>query len=88
MWKDLDFDQMEKESWTYVPYPPLSKKEIEEIVVSVRLNLYNDGKNCGPAAISQWMNERAIVPLPSLNKIAAILRRNCLTHGRTGPDTI
>ena len=83
MWKDLDFEQMEIEEWTSVPYPPFSKNEVEDMVVDLQVKFYNNAKNCGPDAIHEWFQERAINPTPSRSKIASILKKHHLTHGRT-----
>jgi len=84
MWKDLNLDEMEKEAGTYVPYPPLSKKELEETIIFARLKLYNSEKKCGAVAIFQWMKDRAVNPIPSVNFISKVLKKNCLTNERTG----
>jgi hypothetical protein len=59
-------------------------QEIEEIVVTVRLELYNRGLPCGPKAIRKQMDDEHILHLPSKSTISRILTRKCLTHGRTG----
>ena len=64
--------------------PPVHRKEIEEIVKMVRLNLYNRDLFSGAQAILWEMDELGIRPLPSLRTINRILRRNELTHRRTG----
>jgi hypothetical protein len=62
-----------------------TKKEIEEIVVMIRLDLYNRCLPCGPEAIRKKMEEEgAVISLPSKSTIGRILSRECLTHGRTG----
>ncbi len=64
-----------------------SPAEIEEIVIMVRLNLYNRGAKCGAQAIRrklEQMHDTIVRPLPSLTTINRILRRNSLTHRRTG----
>ncbi len=59
--------------------------EIEEIVVMVRLHLYNRELSCGPEAIKKYLaDEYAIVPLPSDRTIARILNHQGLTNQRTG----
>jgi len=58
--------------------------EIEEIVKLVRLNLYNQDLFCGAQAIQWELEDLGISPLPSLRTINRILRRNDLTHRRTG----
>ena len=65
--------------------PTYTKKEIEEIVKIVRLELYNSGLFCGPKAIKERLEESdEINPLLSESTIGRILSRHGLTHGRTG----
>ncbi len=63
-----------------------TKKEIEEIVKMVRLELYNNGQFCGARAIKNRLEEDDddINPLPSESTIGRILARHGLTNGRTG----
>ena len=62
-----------------------SKEEIEEIVVFVRLELYNQAKPCGPKAVRDRMDQHYCVrPLPSTRTIGRIITRNGLAHGHTG----
>ena len=62
-----------------------TKKELEEIVKMVRLELYNNGKFCGARAIKNRLEEDDdINPLPSESTIGRILARHGLTNGRTG----
>lgn len=62
-----------------------TKKEIEEIVKMVRLELYNNGQFCGARAIKEKFEDcEGINPLPSESTIGRILSRHGLTHGRTG----
>jgi len=61
-----------------------SKIEIKEIVVMVRLNLYNRSRMHGANAILQEMESMGVRPLPSPRSIARILTRLGFTHGRTG----
>ena len=63
---------------------PRTAKEIEEIVIMIRLHLYNRGLPCGAKAIRQQLQDDGEAPIPSLSKINTILRQNSLTHGRTG----
>ncbi len=61
------------------------RREVDELVVLVRLHLYNRGLPCGPKAIRRNLDElHAISPLPSERTIARVLAREGLTHGRTG----
>jgi len=62
----------------------LWRTEITEIVALVRLNLYNQGRPCGPKAILQAMESMEVRPFPSQRTIARILDRLDLTHRRTG----
>lgn len=62
-----------------------TKKEIEEIVKMVRLELYNNGQFCGARAIKEKLEDcDGIDTLPSESTIGRILSRHGLTHGRTG----
>ncbi len=62
-----------------------TKKEIEEIVKMVRLELYNRDLFCGPKAIKKRLKEYyEINSLPSESTIGRILSRHGLTYGRTG----
>jgi hypothetical protein len=62
-----------------------TKKEIEEIVKMVRLELYNNGQFCGARAIQEKLEDYyEINPLPSESTISRILARHGLTNGRTG----
>jgi hypothetical protein len=83
MWKDLDLEQMAREENAWAgPRPP---EEVEQIVVQVRLELYNQGLPCGPKALRKRLDEHeCLKPLPSTRTIARMLARNGLTHGRTG----
>ena len=64
--------------------PLYTPAEIEEIVVMVRLHLYNHALPCGAQAIRHKLVKMGIRPLPSLSTINRILSRHGLTHGRTG----
>lgn len=65
-------------------FPLRTPREIEEIVKQTRLNLYNEGVFHGAQAIIWEMEEQQVEPIPSLSTINRILRRNDLTHRRTG----
>lgn len=83
MWKDLDLEQMEREENAYTDLRP--PKEVEQIVVAVRLELYNQGLPCGPGVLHRRLDEYEVLrPLPSERTIYRILARNGLTCGRTG----
>ena len=61
--------------------------EIEQIVIMVRLDLYNRDLPYGAQAIRrhlQQLHDAIVTPLPSLRTINRILHRNDLTHRRTG----
>ena len=63
----------------------LNMEQMEQIVVTVRLELYNRQLPCGPGALRKRLDEyEHIRPLPSERTIARILSRNGLTRGRTG----
>ncbi len=59
-------------------------REIVEAVKLARLHLYNEGLFCGAQAITWELEDLGIEPLPSLRTINRILRREGLTHRRTG----
>lgn len=60
-------------------------QEIEECVVYVRLELYNNAFPYGPKAIRKKLRDfYHVEPLPSESTISRILSRRCLTHQRTG----
>jgi hypothetical protein len=83
MFSELDMEQMAREqnAWSGVRPP----EEVEQIVVMVRLELYNRGLPCGPKALRRRLDEHyALKPLPSERTIARMLSRNGLTHARTG----
>ena len=62
-----------------------TKKEIEECVSFVRLELYNRDMPCGAKALRERLEKfYHVKPLPSERTIARILARHALTHGRTG----
>jgi hypothetical protein len=61
------------------------KKEIEEIVKMVRLELYNKGIGCGSKAIKKGLEEcYQIESVPSESTIGRVLSRHGLTYNRTG----
>ena len=83
MWKELDLEQMEREENAYTGLRP--SKEVEQIVVMVRLEMYNKGLPCGPKVLRRRLNEYEVLkPLPSEQTIARILARHGLTCGRSG----
>jgi len=83
MWDDLDLEQIQREENAYTG--SRQPEEVEQIVVMVRLELYNRGLPCGPKVLRRKLDEReALKPLPSKRTIARILTRNGLTRGRTG----
>jgi len=61
-----------------------TREEIEQIVVMERLHLYNRGLSYGAQAILRVLEQEGVRPLPSVRTINRILKRNCLTHRRTG----
>lgn len=63
---------------------PRNAAQMEEIVIMIRLHLYNRGLPCGAKTIRQQLHDACQTPLPSLSTINRILRRNALTHCRTG----
>lgn len=84
MWTDTELKYVNKDclsDWN----PQCTQQEIEEIIVFVRLELYNRDLPCGAKAIRKRLEAFYLVkPLPSENTIARILVKRCLTHGRTG----
>ena len=61
-----------------------TREEITEIVIMIRLELYNQGQSCGAKAIKNKIEEDDIEPMPSESTIGRILSRHGLTHSRTG----
>jgi putative transposase len=74
----------ESSSWQPFSNPQRTAAEIEEIIVMVRLSLYNKGLSCGNRAIQCELKEMEVYPIPSLITISRILCRRYLTHCRTG----
>jgi len=68
----------------FIGEAPRRRGEIEEIVILMRLYLYNRGLPCGDKAILSEMKRECVEPLPSLRTINRILDRHGLTHRRTG----
>jgi len=73
------------------PWPKASMKktlyrraEIEQIIVMLRLHLYNRAVPCGAKAIRHRLDQLGLQPLPSESTIKRILSKNGLTHARTG----
>jgi putative transposase len=61
-----------------------SPDQVEQIIVSERLHLYNRMKPCGAAALRRHLHDMEVIPTPSVGSIGRILAKHCLTHGRTG----
>ena len=59
-------------------------EEIEQIVISARLHLYNYERLHGPRAIRERLLIEGVRPVPSLSTIKRILSRNNLTYRRVG----
>ena len=76
---NIDVDH-EMEWYSGVGNIERTKKEIEECVIFVRLELYNRDLLCGPQAIWKRLEQYYVIPLPSQRTIARILKRNGLTH--------
>jgi putative transposase len=74
----------ESRSWQPFSNPQRTDAEIEEIIVMVRLSLYNKDLSCGNRAIQCELKEMEVQPVPSLSTISRILCRRDLTHCRTG----
>jgi len=64
--------------------PYRTPEEVETIVCMTRRHLYNQGTFCGAQAILWEMDDQGVRPLPSESTIKRILRKNDLTHKRTG----
>jgi len=64
--------------------PHRTPPEIEEIVKTVRLSLYNDDVFCGAQAIRWEMEDMGVTPLPSERNINRILARNDLIDRTAG----
>ena len=83
MWSELDLEQMEREENASAGVR--SPQEVEQIVIMVRLQLYNQGQPCGPRALRQRLHDHySLKPLPAERTLARILAKNGLTHARTG----
>ncbi|MFH1902505.1 MAG: hypothetical protein ABIK20_00375 [Candidatus Omnitrophota bacterium] len=74
MRKDLNLEQMEREENAYTglrppvseAHSPQARKEVEQIVVMIRLELYNRGLPCGPKVLRRRLDAQgALKPLPS-----------------------
>jgi hypothetical protein len=63
---------------------PRTGAERQEIVITIRLHLYNRCRPCGAKVICQQLEDDGETPPPSLSTINGILRQNSLTQGRTG----
>jgi len=62
-----------------------SSQELEEIIVWMRLDLYNRGLPCGAKVLRRTLAaDPSLRPLPSERSIGRILARNGLTYSRTG----
>ena len=67
-----------------VPSDLFTREEIEQIVILIRIHLYNRNLLHGPKAIREQILIEGVTPVPSISTIKRILSRNCLTHRRTG----
>ena len=84
MWHEVDLEELEREQYSLIP-ATWSPDDVEALVVSERLHLYNHGLPCGAAVLRKRLDEHySVRPVPSLWRIGEILRRNGLTYGRTG----
>jgi len=66
------------------PSSLFTREEIEQIVILVRLHLYNYERLHGPKAIRKQLLIEGVRPVPSLSTIKRILSRNNLTYRRVG----
>lgn len=64
--------------------PYRAPEEVEKIVCLTRQHLDNQGAFCGAQAILWQIEQEGVRPLPSESTIKRILRKNDLTHKRTG----
>ena len=65
MWHELDMDAMAEEDYVLFPVE-LSADEMEQLVVFVRLYLYNRNKTCGVEALRRRLRDHYHArPLPS-----------------------
>ncbi len=64
--------------------PRQLSRDVVDAVKLARLHLYNQGLFCGAQAINWHLEDLGVAPLPSLRTINRILRREGLTHRRTG----
>lgn len=60
------------------------RAEVEQIIVMLRLHLYNRAAPCGANAIRRRLAQLGLRPPPSESTIKRILSKNGLTHARTG----
>jgi putative transposase len=60
------------------------RAQIEQIIVMLRLHLYNREFPCGAKPIRHRLAQLGLQPLPSESTIKRILSKNGLTHARTG----
>jgi len=63
---------------------PRTAEKMQEIVIIIRVHLYNRGLPRGAKAIRQQLQNACETTRPSLNMINRILRHNALTHAPTG----
>lgn len=83
MWSNIDQEALAREEMVRTGHR--SPQEVEQIVVLLRLNLYNRGLPCGATALRRRLHEHhRLNPLPSSRRIGEILNRYGLTYGRTG----
>ena len=81
MWKDVKQEQLAEEEHSYSP--PRPPEEVEQIVVSARLERHNRGLPCGARSLRRRLDEfYHLKPLPSVRTIGRILARNGLIEGR------
>ena len=83
MHSELNLEYMEREENARAGTRPPA--EVEQIIMMVRLELYNRGKPCGPKALRLRLHEHhALRPLPSERTIARLVAKHTLSRGRTG----
>jgi putative transposase len=83
-YRDGDAHWFRERSRRPLSNPRRAAAELEAIVTTVRLGLYNRGLFHGAQAIRWEMDDLGVRPLPSVRTINRMLVRHELTHRRTG----
>ena len=73
MWHEIDLEALEDADYACAQ-PALTVQEMEQLVVFVRLHLYNRGRPCGADALRRRLrNYYHLQRLPSRHRVARIL---------------